>query len=130
MSPVRHDECACDTVQRGVLQAAGFDVEEGALGLLPGVAVDEDGAHAALSESVDDGAGGGAFAEAAGTSGDEGDGREMIHIRCLCAVVYGCLVGCISRISGFCRFRRLDWLVMFWLVVLMWLIDWCVCLIG
>ena len=104
VSPVGHDECACDTVQRGVLQAAGFDVEEGALGLLPGVAVDGDGAHAALSEGVDDGSGGGAFAEAAGTAGDEGDGREMIHIRCLCAVVYGWLVGCISRISGLWRF--------------------------
>lgn len=104
VSPVGHDECACDTVQRGVLQAAGFDVEEGALGLLPGVAVDEDGAHAALSEGVGDGAGGGAFAEAAGTAGDEGDGREMIHIRCLCGVVYGWLVGCISRISGLWRF--------------------------
>lgn len=36
VSPVGHDECAGDAVQRGVLQAAGFDVEEGALGLLPG----------------------------------------------------------------------------------------------
>ena len=79
-----HDERVGEAVEGGVLEAAGADFEEGALGLLAGVAVDEDGAHAAEPQGVGDGACGGAFAQAAGAAGDEGDGRKMIHMARLC----------------------------------------------
>ena len=56
-----------------------------------------------------DGAGGGAFAQATRAAGDEGDGREVIHVGGLCGAVMACGGG---TSAGFLRFRgfpRLDY---------------------
>ncbi|EPE39012.1 hypothetical protein I118_1119 [Bifidobacterium longum D2957] len=79
------DERGLQSVDERVFQRLRIgDVQPGALGLLSGVAVDERGAQPGGAERVGEHAGGGAFADAAGSAGHERDSR-LSHGGRLCA---------------------------------------------